>query len=174
MESMTRTLLLLRHAKSSWDDPALGDHDRPLAARGRRATTALRRHLRDSRTEVDVVLCSTAARTRETWKRVRAGVRGQPLVRFEPRVYEADVRTLIEVVHTVPADAGAVLLVGHNPGLDELAHALAADGDPEALRRLDGGLPSGSLATITVTGEWADLAPGRGHLDSLVRPRDLG
>lgn len=170
---MTCTLLLLRHAKSSWDDPGLADHDRPLADRGRRATTRLRRHLRDQRTEVDVVLCSTAVRARETWQRVRAGVRGQPVVRFEPGVYEADVRTLVEVVRTAPPGAGTVLLVGHNPGLDELVHALAADGDPVALRRLESGFTTGSLASLAVTGEWAELAPGRGHLQSLVRPRDL-
>lgn len=170
---MTRTLLLMRHAKSSWDDPALADHDRPLAARGRRATTLLRRHLRDLRVGVDAVLCSTAVRARETWTRVRAGVRGHPVVRFEPRVYEADVRTLIEVVRAAPPDAETVLLIGHNPGLEELARALAADGEPTALRRLASGLPTGSLASLAVEAEWADLAPGTGHLRSLVRPRDL-
>ncbi len=170
---MTRRLLVLRHAKSSWDDPSLADRDRPLAARGRRATKLLRRHLRDDRIEVDAVFCSTAARARETWDRVRPGLRGQPPVRFEPRMYEADVRTLVEIVRTAPPTAGTVLLVGHNPGLDDLVHALARDGDPVALDLLAAGLKTGSLATLRVEGEWAALAPNAGYLESLVRPRDL-
>lgn len=170
---VTRRLLVLRHAKSSWDDPDLADRDRPLAARGRRAAKLLRRHLRDEGIQVDAVFCSTAVRARETWHRARPGLRGEPTVTFEPRVYEADVRTLVEIVRTAPPTARTVLLVGHNPGLDDLVHALARDGDPGAVDLLADGLRTGALATLRVEEEWSALAPGTGYLESLVRPRDL-
>jgi phosphohistidine phosphatase len=168
-----RRLVLLRHAKSSWDDATLPDRERPLAPRGRRAVALLRDHLRATDAHVELVLCSPAERTRATWAGVRSGLRSAPVVQFVSAVYEAEAGDLLDLVHHVDARQSAVMVVGHNPGMAELATALIADGEADALRRLDRGFPTGGLATLSFDGEWADLAWGDARLDSFVRPRDL-
>ena len=111
---MAHLLLLLRHAKSSWDDASKPDHDRPLAPRGHRAAERVGAHLRASDHRPDLVLCSTSRRTRETLERL--GLGGTD-VRMEDRLYAADDETLLERVRELPEDVGAVLVVAHNPGL---------------------------------------------------------
>jgi phosphohistidine phosphatase len=146
-------LYLLRHAKSSWDEPGLADHDRPLARRGERAADAMGRYLREHGIEPEVILCSTATRTRQTLERL-----GLPDARIEPELYGADAATLRALI----PDASSVMLIGHNPGMQDLALSLARSG--AKLGELAEKFPTGALATIELdTGELVDF----------VRPRDL-
>jgi phosphohistidine phosphatase len=166
-------LHLLRHAKSSWGDSSLRDHDRPLAARGRRATTLLRRHFDAVALCVDLVLCSPAQRTRETWERVRKGLTKAPDVRFVPDVYEATVDTLLGLIRAVDPTVTALMIIGHNPGLEELTAVLADGLEKPSAARLPRDFPTGGFATFTVRSDWADLDRGGVSLESFVRPRDL-
>ncbi|WP_028064015.1 SixA phosphatase family protein [Solirubrobacter soli] len=162
-------LYLLRHAKSSWADPALADHDRPLAARGRRAAAAIAAHMAEREIVPDLVLCSTSLRTRETYERLEAVLAGAP-VRYERRVYAASASELLELLRAVPDEIGSVLLIGHNPGIEELALAVAR---PSPTRDdLQAKFPTGALATLELS-RWSELAPGCGSLVDYVRPRDL-
>lgn len=168
--STKRTLYLLRHAKSSWADASLPDDERPLAPRGRRACAALCRHFESIELDVDLVLCSPAVRTRETWDGVRAGVRCRDVV-YEPTVYGASAGELLDLVRGVNDGVGSVLLIGHNPGLGELADILAGRG--ELLALLHDGFPTGAFATLGFDGAWSELAERCGYLQDFVRPRDL-
>ena len=167
-------LLLLRHAKSSWDDPELADHDRPLAARGRRAAKAIRRHVRDAKVDPQLVLCSSAVRAVQTWEAIRDGIAGDPEVEISRDLYEAGAEDLLDRLHGVPEAVESVLLVGHNPSMEELASELSGTGDPEALTAMTLKYPTGGLASLSFDAPWAELAPGAAHLESFVVPRDLG
>src|SRR5262245_58948257 len=120
-------LYLLRHAKSSWKDPDLADHDRPLARRGRRASGAIAAYLRERDIEPELVLCSSARRTRETLERLEP-VLGSPAVRIEPELYAAGASALLERLRRVPDAVGSVMLIGHNPGMEDLAIDVARPG----------------------------------------------
>jgi phosphohistidine phosphatase len=109
-----KRLYLLRHAKSSWKDTSLPDHDRPLAGRGRRAAKAIARHMREQGIEPDLVLCSSARRARETLDRMEPAV-GTPAVRVEPDLYAASARALLERLRSVLDTVESVMLIGHNP-----------------------------------------------------------
>jgi phosphohistidine phosphatase len=162
-----RRLYLLRHAKSSWKDPALADHDRPLAPRGRRAAKGIGRHLRDQGIEPALVLCSSATRARQTLERI--DLRD---ARIESELYGADAGALLARLHEVPASVSSVMLIGHNPGLQELALLLARPGP--AVRELEAKFPTAALATLAVRGPgWSTLDRGTAELIDLVRPRDL-
>jgi phosphohistidine phosphatase SixA len=112
---MSKRLYLLRHAKSSWKQPELADHDRPLASRGRRAAKAIARHLRERQIAPELVLCSTARRARETLERIEPAL-ATAAVRREPQLYRASADVLFERLRTVPDDVASVMLIGHNPG----------------------------------------------------------
>ena len=168
----TRTLFLLRHAKSSWADPGMDDHDRPLNGRGRRAAQDIAGILADMAPPPAIVLCSTARRTRETLDGIRPGLAGDPEVRFERRLYLADADVLAAAVRDLP-DVPAALLIGHNPGLHELACHLAGTGDPALRTRLAQHFPTGALAMIAFPGAWAAAVAGTGRLVSYLVPRDL-
>ena len=162
---------LLRHAKSSWKDPTLHDRDRPLAGRGRRAAKAMAGHLREQGIEPDLVLCSPARRARETLERLEPAL-GRGAVRVEPRLYEGGTEALLEVLRETPDTVESVMLIGHNPGLQELAVALAR-GSAD-LARVEAKFPTGALATLTFSeSRWSDLARASGTLEAVVRPRDL-
>jgi phosphohistidine phosphatase len=167
-----KTLHLLRHGKSSWDDPSLTDAERPLAPRGRHAVKAMRRHLADAGVSADLVLVSPARRAAETWTGVAPAL-PDAVMRVEPSIYGADVAALLTLVHAVEDEYGSVLLIGHDPGFHELAVALSGAGDDHVLTALHTKFPTGSLASITFDGEWPDVDRGRGRLVSFVRPRDL-
>jgi len=170
-----RALYLLRHAKSSWDDPAVRDHDRPLAPRGRRAAARVAAYLRDVGIRPAIVLCSSARRAVETLEPILQAFDGGLDVRTERALYGADAGELLARVRRVPADTVSVLVVGHNPGLQDLTLALAGDGDPGALAQARAKFPTGALATLDVGGErWDLLAPGAAFLARLVVPRSLG
>ena len=167
------TLHLLRHAKSSWKDSSLDDADRPLNGRGRRTVSALLRYFTDVELRVDLVLVSPARRTRETWAGVAPAFLDDPEVRFHAELYEADVTALLSLLRTVDADASSALLIGHNPGIEELAGTLAGRGDEAALADLRRGYPTGGFTTLTFDREWRDLEPGGAELVRFLRPRSL-
>ena len=162
-------LYLLRHAKSSWDDPGLADHDRPLAPRGRKAAKAIGRHLRERGIEPALVLCSSATRARETLERIRlAGGEAH----IERELYGAGADALLARLRELPADVPSVLLIGHNPGMEELALLLAREGP--AVRELEAKFPTAALATLALRGTgWSTLDRGTAELVDFVRPRDL-
>jgi phosphohistidine phosphatase len=166
-----RRLLLLRHAKSSWKDTSLPDDERPLAPRGRRALVLVGQYLRTSGLDVDLVLCSPARRTRETLDGL--GLHGDPEVRFVREIYEAIAHQLLELVNQVDSQYRTVLLIGHNPGIEDLAAGLLSDGDDGSLSQLREGFPTAALAVVSCDQEWSDLSWRSAHLDSYVRPRDL-
>ena len=142
-----RHLLLLRHAKSSWDDPTLADHERPLAPRGCRAAKLISRHLRDERFDISLVLCSSARRAVETVGLVAPT--GE--LQIQPGLYRASADQLLAHLRRVPPEAETVMLVGHNPAIQELAADLAGDGS-----ELDGQkFPTGALATLSFAGPLA-------------------
>ena len=150
----SRKLVIVRHAKSAWPED-VPDAQRPLNKRGRRDAPAAGRWLRDRVGAVDVVVCSPAARTRETWGLIAAELDGAPDPVFDERVYAATVETLLTVVRGLPADVGAALLVGHNPGVADLVAVLAGE-------ELE--MKTSAIAVLDLTGSWADVAPGRAML----------
>lgn len=169
-----RTLYVLRHAKSDWHHPGLADHDRPLAPRGERAAGLMAEHLRSEQIRPTVVLCSSALRARQTLDALEPALDHDVDVRVEDGLYGADVAALLELLATVDADAESVLLIGHNPGLHELALELVGDGDGAVVEALRAGLPTAALVTLALDQTaWSDLAPGTVRLISLVTPRSL-
>jgi len=167
---MKKRLLLLRHAKSSWDDPSLADRDRPLAPRGHKAAERMAEHLRSSAAPVDLVLCSPALRTTETLEHVGRAF-GDAEIVVEDGLYGASDQELLDRLRRVPRDAEAVALIGHNPGVQDLALDLAGDGDD--LQRMRAKFPTGALAVLEFDGGWAELAEGGGRLVAFVTPKDL-
>jgi phosphohistidine phosphatase len=166
------TLYLLRHAKSSWADPTLLDHERPLAPRGRRDAKRIATHLAQLGIEPELVLCSTAARTRETLELVRPAL-GAATVSLESELYAASAETLLERLHAVPEEVASVMLIGHNPGLEGLG-LLLASGGPE-LGRLETKFPTAALATLTLpTATWQRLSTADAVLAAYAVPKELG
>jgi phosphohistidine phosphatase len=172
-----RTLYLLRHAKSSWGDPDVDDRDRPLNERGRRAASQLAEHLRLSGCRPELVVCSPALRTRQTLDLVAIGLGVQARVRVDESVYGATAAALWRLVRDLPDSAGEVLVVGHNPGLHELAASLADSGDTDddaTRERLRAKLPTCSLVTLAWPGDtWVGLRKSATVLHNFVTPRDL-
>lgn len=162
---------LLRHAKSSWDEP-LPDHERPLAARGMRDAGAAGRLLADRGWQPDLVLCSTAVRTRETWQRAAAAGARAREVRYVETVYEASVAHLLGLVQQTAEDIGSLMIIGHGPGLPGLAECLGARPEPHrAWGRMDAKYPTAGLAVLRLCGPWADAAPGLAELVAFDVPR---
>ena len=164
------TLHLIRHAKSSWDDPALDDRARPLAPRGRKAAKRLAAWTEAHDVRPELVLCSPALRATETLERVLPGL-GSPAVRIDDALYHASAATLLARLHETPAEAGEVALIGHNPGLADLCLLLAQAG--QARDRVAVNLPTGALATLAADVPWRSLEPGCAELTALVLPREL-
>jgi phosphohistidine phosphatase len=166
-----RRLYLLRHAKSSWKQPELADHERPLAGRGRRAAKAIARHLDQQAIAPELVLCSTARRARETFEWIEP-VLDRAVARYERELYGATAQALLERLRSVPDGVAEVMLIGHNPALEQLARELA--GPSRARAQLGEKFPTAALATLELAGSsWRDLGPGGAELISVVRPRDL-
>jgi phosphohistidine phosphatase len=165
-----QTLSLLRHAKSSWDDATLPDHERPLAPRGRRDAKRIADHLRKLGREPDLVLCSTAVRARETLELVRPAFQ-ESTVALEDELYAASAAKLLARIRFVPDAVTSVMLIGHNPGLQELALVLASAGDE--LERLEEKFPTAALATLAFEKAWSRLAPEDATLAAYVVPKQL-
>ena len=162
---MPRTLYLLRHAKSSWKDASLRDFDRPLKGRGRDAAKQIAKRLASEKPQPVLVVCSPAARTRETADIVlkHAGLKVD--VNFVQRIYEASLRDLLHVVSEIPDDREVMLMIGHNPGFEELVAYLSG----EHLH-----MPTCALAKIRLeVGSWKDIKAGDGRLVSFTVPKEL-
>lgn len=164
--------MLFRHAKSGYPD-GVADHDRPLAKRGLRDAPVTGRWLAENGYAPDAVVCSTAQRARQTWELAAAGLAAAapgaaPKVRFEPRVYEATVLGLLMLVREFPEDQRTVLVVGHNPGLAELAVGLT-----EPPPAPPSGFPTAAVAVLGLPGPWADAAPAGAHLLAFAAPADM-
>jgi phosphohistidine phosphatase len=168
-----RRLYVLRHAKSSWDDPDLPDRLRPLAGRGRKTVRALERHMRATGIAPALVLCSPAARAVQTWEGVASGLPAGTAVDVDDALYGANAHGLLERLRRLPPDIDSVLVVGHNPGLEDLTLALVGHGDPALRRRLETKFPTGALATLDAPGAWRDLGWGTSTLVAYVLPREL-
>jgi phosphohistidine phosphatase len=167
-----KILTLLRHAKSTWDDPVARDFDRPLNRRGRKAAHAIGAEMRRLGLAFDAVIASPAVRVKETLAEVDTGYGSDLGAIFDQRVYLASTETLLEMVRSADDSAGRLLLVGHNPGLESLAIELTRGcslRDEIAIK-----YPTATLAEIELPAEsWRDVAPGTGRLARFIRPRDL-
>lgn len=168
-----RTLHLLRHAKSSWDE-AMEDHDRPLSRRGREAAGRVGESLPAALGGLDLVLCSTAARTRETASLVLAGFDPAPRVLYEDGLYLAGPARLLGRLRELEDDNRAVMVIAHNPGLHELAIALAAPDSPRYAALAAGKFPTTARASLAIEGHWARLDRSRHRLIAYVTAKSLG
>ena len=169
-----KRLTLLRHAKSGDDGTVARDFDRPLNAKGRRAARAIGRYMRDQALRFDAVIASPAMRVAETLQEVEAvyGLGLTPM--WEKKLYLATPDELLDAVHETPADAESLLLVGHNPGLEQLVLRLVPHGADDARSEVEIKYPTASLAEMAFLVErWDQVADGGGDLVRFVRPRDL-
>ncbi|WP_312488279.1 histidine phosphatase family protein [Sphingomonas sp.] len=167
-----KTLTLLRHAKSSWDDPVSRDFDRPLNAKGRRAAAMIGRHLKLLDFQFDHILVSPAVRVMETLDEVWNGYgrRLEPV--WDKAMYLASGASLLDLVHALPEDADHVLMVGHNPGLEDLTLDLTLDG--ELRERAEDKYPTATVAQMTLPiARWAEAQSNSATLIAFIRPRDL-
>jgi phosphohistidine phosphatase len=170
-----RTLLLMRHAKSSWDDPELADLERPLAARGRLAAPLVARHLREGGLTPELVLCSHAVRSRETWQLMSPVLGGGIASKTLRSLYPGTPGRLLEALRRVPDEVGTAMLIGHNPGLAQFAISLAGSGPKKAMERIASKFATAGVAVLSFELErWSALGAGSGRLESFVRPKDLG
>lgn len=169
-----RQLFLLRHGKSSWDEPSLDDFDRPLSGRGIKAARRMGKHMAAQGIHPGVVLVSTARRTRATWELMEPHLKGLP-VSYEDALYEAGRSELLDRLRALDDHLRSVMVVGHNPGLERLAtHLCGGHGDAAALARLAEKFPTGTLAVLeTEAPAWRDLQAGCCRLASFTRPADL-
>jgi phosphohistidine phosphatase len=166
-----RRIVLLRHAKADWPD--VPDHERPLADRGRRDAPAAGRWLATSGITFDLVLCSTATRTRETWKLAVHELEHRPRTVYEERLYEASLGDLLALLTETPDDVANLLLVGHNPGVHALADALAGTAEGDCLARMNTrGFPTAGAAVVTFEGSWKGVEHGVGRLTHFWAPHD--
>jgi len=160
-----RTLYLLRHAKSSWADESMRDFDRPLANRGREACATIGEFIKEKGIDFDLVLVSTAVRTRETIELVKERAEFRIEVRYDERIYEATTSQLLEVISQVDDDRESVLLVGHNPGIEELLALLTGQHVQ---------VTTATFAKININApKWSAELGNNGTLDWIVRPKEL-
>lgn len=160
-----RRLMLLRHAEAARPE-GVGDHDRPLSSHGRKQGAEMGKYLARKTLTPDLVLVSTAKRTQETWTLVHAAAQHDIDQRNEPRLYEASPEDLIELLRQTPPAVSSLLLVGHNPGFEQLAKSLVGTGRPAALSRLQREFPTAGLAIIDFPiGDWALIKTQSGYLE---------
>ena len=169
------TLYLLRHAKSSWDHPNLSDFDRPLAARGREAAPRMGRLMRDEGHAPELVLFSPALRARQTKDLALDVLDYDPEVRLLDGLYNfGDGSGLLHILHQLGSECSSVMLVGHNPSIENLARQLAGSGKSADLNDMARKYPTAALAVIVFDAEnWSDIRPGKGTLVSFTRPKAL-
>lgn len=169
-----RRLMLLRHAKSNWPT-GVADRERPLAARGREAAPVMGRYLADELLLPDLVLVSPARRTVETWELVAPMLPERPPSHVEPRIYEASPDALLRVAQEAEPAVRTLLMIGHNPGFEEIAARLAGHGDRYASARMAQKYPTCGLAVLDFSIEdWRDLGPRGGRLERFVTPASIG
>ncbi|MFH1763598.1 MAG: histidine phosphatase family protein [Gemmatimonadota bacterium] len=167
-------MLLLRHAKSSWDQPHLPDPLRPLTPRGRKAAPRMGVYMARNGLIPNRVLCSPARRAVETWEMVSTHLEDSVQVEITEDLYDASPGGLLAILKQLPDEEDIVLLVGHNPTVEELASALAGSGRTESLAELARKFPTGALAVIDFSGgSWSEVGEGTGYLRDFVLPRSL-
>jgi phosphohistidine phosphatase len=160
-----KTLLLLRHAKSGSKDTGLSDFDRPLNGRGRKGAEMIGRFIRKRSVAPDLLLSSPAIRARETIEAVIKAAKLTTELRYDQRIYEAGPLRLLEVVSQIEEERGTVLLVGHNPGIEELLQLLTDRQEHMA---------TGTLAKIDLKADkWSKVLEQKGTLDWIVKPREI-
>jgi phosphohistidine phosphatase len=168
-----RRLFLLRHAKSAWPDD-VADHDRPLAARGRKAAPLIGAYMAREQLFPDLVLVSTALRAQETWKLVAQALPPSMTKRDVPQLYAAPAGRIADLVRAIEPSSATVMLIGHNPGIQDFANDFVGNGDPDACAGLKEKFATAGLAVILFeVGGWQDISPGSGHLERFVTPRTL-
>jgi phosphohistidine phosphatase len=169
-----KRLFVLRHAKSSWDDPGLDDHERPLAPRGRRDVEMLAAYVRSSGIRGSQVLCSSARRTRETLEGL--SLEGRPVI--DRGLYEATGRDLLDRLRGLADELDSAIVIGHNPAMQTLVLMLVgANGAPAEdpqVARIQNKFPTGALAILEFECGWSELARGSAWLVGFVRPKELG
>ncbi|MFE9630126.1 SixA phosphatase family protein [Streptomyces sp. NPDC006463] len=165
----TRRIALLRHAKADW--PEVSDHDRPLAERGRKDAPAVGLKLAETGIAFDLALCSTAARTRETWKLAVQEMPHRPKTSYEERLYDASLGELIALLNETSDEVTDLLVIGHNPGMHALADALSGHATGDTLARMTRtGFPTAAFAVVSFTGSWKSLEHGVGTLVDFWTP----
>jgi len=168
------TLSLLRHAKSSWEDGSLEDFDRPLAKRGESAAPRMGAFMAEHGLAPQLILCSPAVRTRQTLDLVVPHLPGQPTVVYQDDFYLAAPSVLLARLRKVGGKIGHVMVVGHNPGMQGLAVALAGEGEARMLQALSGKFPTAGLAVIRFkVRSWAKVGHGTGRLELFATPKML-
>ncbi|TPG40375.1 histidine phosphatase family protein [Sphingomonas koreensis] len=166
-----KTLTLLRHAKSGWDNPVLRDFDRPLNAKGARAAALIGQHMRALGLAFDHVVASPAQRVIETVEQIGSGYGRTIEPEWDRRLYLASTSMLLDLIHALPAEVDRVMLIGHNPGLEELVLLLVADNDLRREAAIK--FPTATIAELQLDGTWSALLPGAATLTRFIRPRDL-
>jgi phosphohistidine phosphatase len=168
------TLTLFRHAKSSWELNGLDDRERPLNARGLAAAPLMGAFMQQNRIRPELVLCSTAVRTRQTLDLAIAEMKPAPKVKHEDALYLADPFLLLERVRKTPRTVKHLMIVGHNPGLQILGLELIGDSDPETIKAISDKLPTAGVIVITFEAKtWSDVGPGKGRLACFATPKLL-
>ena len=170
-----RELFLFRHAKSSWSDLDLDDHDRPLNARGQNAAPMMGQYMQDNAINPAMVLCSSSVRTRQTLDLAFPDAHeGDPPVVYSREIYEAPPTLLLQCIATVEDSVSSLMLLGHNPGMQMLTLQLAKTAQGDALARVATKFPTGALARISFRVEsWRSLSQSRGHLVQFITPKQL-
>jgi phosphohistidine phosphatase len=167
-------LMLLRHAKAEKAEAGASDHARRLTTRGLSDTDLIGAYIARHELIPDAAIVSTAARTRETWERLVAALPDPPPVTFDDRLYNAGTQAILTLVKATAPAVRTLLVIGHNPGMQELARLLIASGDVEARERLNENLPTAGLAVIEFAADgWRKLHPQCGRLERFVSPRTL-
>lgn len=168
-----KRLLLLRHAKSAWPE-GVADHDRPLGDRGRRDAPRMGAHMADAGLLPDLAMVSSARRTQETWALLAPAFGAGCDARTVASIYEAEPAAILSAIRDAPPESATLLVIGHNPGFEDLAALLAPSGDPDSVSRIRMKYPTAALAVIDCdVAAWVDVAPGRGLLKAFVTPRML-
>ena len=169
-----KKVILLRHAKSSWDDPALEDHDRPLNKRGKASVPVIGRWLVEHRHMPDAVLCSSSARTRETVSRMRAALPTLPGPIVERELYHASPGAMRDRLAKLPRDCSTVMLVGHNPGLGSLVRKMSDGRENRRCRRAYEHFPTGAAAVLELdVDDWSKIDFNRARFVDFAAPREL-
>lgn len=170
-----KTVLLMRHAKSAWDNPTLADFDRPLAPRGRAAAPRMAAYMRDEGLAPDRVICSAAVRALETWTLMAPLFGGDIPVAEDEALFHCGPHAMLAALREAPREADKLLLVAHSPGIESLAVALTGpDPDRRAYERLCAKFSTAALAVIEFeTDEWRVIGESGGRLSRFVTPKDL-
>jgi phosphohistidine phosphatase len=171
---MAKLIFLLRHAKSSWDEPGVADVERPLSPRGERTARRMGRRMADNPLLPELVLCSPARRTVDTLALVEQELGAKLSTRMEPAIYLAEPRALLDLLRKAPDDIERLMLVGHDPGLPRLALILTRGQSGAVIERLKAKFPTGALAIIECEAtRWRELKPGACRLSTFIVPREL-